>query len=264
MGQGSSRERKDAKAIAKKSVQAQKLERAKATGILSLHGCKLKRIPDNVFGITKLTTLDLSGNEITEVPAVIAQLVHLKTLKLDSNQIEILPDLSPLVKLQTLVLDSNRLVSLPALPSTLMKISARNNRLSAFPSTIGALPSVEAVDLSNNDIASVPDSIAGCVALKEITLDDNQLTQLPPVLARCEKLTAIFARKNKLGPHSIAPVLLESSAVHIMQLEGNPMTKFDLEAMEGANAFIDRRKQLKDKELHGGLNTDVTLCGLDA
>ncbi|KDO35366.1 hypothetical protein SPRG_00215 [Saprolegnia parasitica CBS 223.65] len=264
MGQvGSNRAKKDAKAITKKSVQATKIERAKATGILSLHGCKLKRIPDDVFGIEKLNTLDLSNNELTEIPAAIGQLINLKTLKLDSNQLSSLPDLSALTKLTNLVLDNNKLATLQALPMGLTKLSARNNQLLALPPTLCCLSQLESVDVSQNQISSIPSAIASCSSLKELTLDDNRIAQLPDALAQCPKLKALVVRRNRLGPQSIAASILAASAVHIMQLEGNPMSKFDLEAMDGVDAFLLRRKELKDKELHGGLNTDVTLCGLD-
>ncbi|EQC42208.1 hypothetical protein SDRG_01046 [Saprolegnia diclina VS20] len=264
MGQaGSNRAKKDAKAITKKSVQATKIERAKATGILSLHGCKLKRIPDDVFAIEKLNTLDLSNNELVEIPAAIGQLINLKTLKLDSNQLASLPDLSALTKLTNLVLDNNKLASLQALPPALIKLSARNNQLSGLPPSLCSLAHLEVVDVSQNQIASIPSAIASCLSLKELTLDDNRLSQLPTALSQCAKLKALCVRRNRLGPQSIAASILATSAVHIMQLEGNPMTKFDLEAMDGVDAFLLRRKELKDKELHGGLHTDVALCGLD-
>ncbi|OQS02007.1 hypothetical protein THRCLA_05587 [Thraustotheca clavata] len=262
MGQGSSRERKDAKAITKKSVQATKIERAKATGILSLHACKLKNIPTDVFEITKLNTLDLSNNSITEVPAI-TQLVNLKTLKLDNNQLTSLPDLSPLTKLQNLVLDNNRIVTLNGLPASLTKLSARGNAMEEFPLCICYVPNLEVVDLGANAIANVPDTIAQCTGLKELTLDNNQLTMLPAALAECPKLAALFVRNNRLGKTSISSAILAYSAIHIMQLEGNPMTKYDLEEMEGIEAFLERRKKLKDKEIHGGLSTDVSLCGLE-
>ena len=83
-----------------KHVQSQKCERAKATGILSLTDSKLKRIPDKVFELTNLNTLDLSHNALTELPIQITtQFLQLKVLKLQGNKLTMLPDLSALTKL---------------------------------------------------------------------------------------------------------------------------------------------------------------------
>ncbi|KAF0698974.1 Aste57867_10425 [Aphanomyces stellatus] len=260
---GSSREKKDAKAITKKSVQAQKIERAHATGILSLKSCKLKQIPAEVFNIPTLHTLDLSQNAITDLPPHIAQLTALKTLKVDGNQLTRLPDMDSLVKLTNLVADNNALSSVGALPPSLVKLSLRNNNLAAIPSSVCALPSLETLDVAQNAISQLPNAMSQCVQLKDINLDHNQLEYISSVFVTCTKLTMLFARHNRLGPLSLAPEFLQQSAVNVMQLEGNPLTKLDLEAMEGAEAFMERRKLIKDKVIHTGLNTDVSLCGLD-
>ncbi|MEM8675302.1 MAG: leucine-rich repeat domain-containing protein, partial [Cyanobacteria bacterium P01_G01_bin.67] len=41
---------------------------------------KLHRIPQEIFELTHLESLDLSGNEITEIPTAINQLTNLTTL----------------------------------------------------------------------------------------------------------------------------------------------------------------------------------------
>ncbi|CAK4068547.1 unnamed protein product [Aphanomyces euteiches] len=263
MGNGSSREKKDAKAITKKSVQAQKIERARATGILSLKGCKLKQIPADVFAIPTLHTLDLSQNAITELPPQITELTALKTLKVDGNQLVELPDLSALVKLTTLAADNNTLTRIGALAPNLTKLTLRGNKLTTLPESVCTLTALETLDVAQNAIRDIPNSIGECVQLKEFNIDSNKLQYVPSALTQCTKLTSFFARHNELGPQSFAPEFLHGSAVNVMQLEGNPLTKLDLEAMDGAQAFMERRKILKDKEIHGGLSTDVSLCGLD-
>ncbi|KUF94755.1 hypothetical protein AM588_10004867 [Phytophthora nicotianae] len=107
--------------------------------------------------------------------------------------------------------------------------------------------------------------------LELATLHDNKLTELPAALGRCPKLKVLSARRNTLvgrsagaTVQSIAAELLgEGSAVQVMNLEGNPMTKEDLQGMNGFDAFLTRRTKLKNKEIHGGLNSDLSLCGLE-
>ena len=83
-----------------KSVVAQKLANASKLGVLSLSEHKLKKVPEKVLGIEKLTTLDLSKNALTNGDNVLqlipARLAKLKTLNLDSNKLYCgsLPDFS--------------------------------------------------------------------------------------------------------------------------------------------------------------------------
>lgn len=172
-----------------------------------------------------------------------------------------------------LILDGNAIASLPnALPPNLAKLSLKGNQLSTIPLSVTALGALKELDLAENNIAQVPDHVAQLSELQDLTLDKNALTLLPPVLASCPKLKVLSARGNRLTgkttggatlQQSVAVEILDTSAVHIMNLEGNPMTKFDLEAMAGIESFLHRRTLLKNKEIHGGLSTDTSLCGLD-
>ncbi|KAG7377155.1 hypothetical protein PHYBOEH_001087 [Phytophthora boehmeriae] len=85
------------------------------------------------------------------------------------------------------------------------------------------------------------------------------------------KLKVLSARRNTLVGRSaggvVQPIaeqiLGERSGVQVMNLEGNPMSKEDLQEMDGFDAFLTRRTKLKNKEIHGGLNSDLSLCGLE-
>lgn len=168
-----------------------------------------------------------------------------------------------------LVLDGNAIESLPAaLPPNLTKLSLKGNRLRDVPMSVTRLASLKELDLSDNSITEVPAHVSALAALVDLTLDRNAVRHLPAALAECTKLKVISARSNQLtgngsAPQAIAPEVLSASSVHIMNLEGNPMSKFDLEAMDGFDRFLERRTQAKNKEIHGGLSADVSLCGLD-
>lgn len=249
----------------------------------------------------QLRSLDLSRNRIDELPAAMGQLTALRTLKLASNALTSLPDLSALTALTTvrlglcasalasshlvigsltplaslfivqLVLDGNAIASLPhALPPNLTKLSLRGNRLQQVPPAVLALSRLQELDLAGNAIATLPDGVARLSELQELTIDENALADLPAALAKCGKLKVLSARANRLAgkqtkeqPQAIALELLRDSGVHVMNLEGNPLTKADLEAMDGFDAFLHRRTQLKHKEIHGGLQSDLSVCGLD-
>lgn len=168
------------------------------------------------------------------------------------------------------MLDGNAIESIPLpLPPNLTKLSLKGNRLREIPASITRLKQLKELDLSGNAITEIPDHVSALGDLVDLTVDQNTVRLLPAALAQCAKLKVLSARGNRLaggtaaGPQAIASEILGASAVHIMNLEGNPLTKFDLEAMEGFESFMERRTQAKNKEIHGGLNADVSLCGLD-
>ncbi|KAG7386935.1 hypothetical protein PHYBOEH_008445 [Phytophthora boehmeriae] len=255
-----------------RSVQQQKLRSARATGVLALPESKLKKLPAELLALVSLRTLDVSGNRLTELPPELNGLKALKTLKVSSNAIALLPDLSGLTALTTLVLDGNALEDLPnALPPNLTKLSLKANRLNAVPRSVLALSQLQELDLSDNALQTLPSNLGELQELQELTVDGNALTELPAALARCGKLKVLSARRNTLVGRSaggvVQPIaeqiLGERSGVQVMNLEGNPMSKEDLQEMDGFDAFLTRRTKLKNKEIHGGLNSDLSLCGLE-
>jgi Leucine-rich repeat (LRR) protein len=280
-------------------VQQQKLKTARATGVLALPDSKLKKLPDDLLNLSVLRTLDLSGNRLSELPPQLNALKALKTLKVSSNALATLPDLSGLEALTTvrdtfvymrmhvlmlilfncgcsrnlkLVLDGNVLEDIPhALPPNLTKLSLKGNRLRAVPRSVLGLTQLQELDLSDNALESLPSNLGEMQELQELNVDGNRLTELPGALARCAKLKVLSARRNTLVGRSAggktqplaAELLGGGSAVQVLNLEGNPMTKEDLQGMDGFDAFLSRRTKLKNKEIHGGLNSDLSLCGLD-
>ncbi|TYZ60345.1 hypothetical protein PybrP1_011196 [[Pythium] brassicae (nom. inval.)] len=270
MGQAATKAQ-EARAAAKsrpkqtRSVLQQKLKSAAATGVLALPDHKLKQLPRELLELANLRSLDVSSNRLAELPRdFAAALPQLRTLKLAGNALTALPDLSALTALTTLVLDGNALTSLPeALPPNLTKLSLKNNRLRELPLSVTRLAQLQELDVSGNELAALPEHVGALASLVDLTLDQNAVRELPAALARCARLKVLSARGNRLGPHGIAREVLTDSGVHIMNLEGNPMSKFDLEAMDGFERFLERRTQAKNKEIHGGLSADVSLCGLD-
>ncbi|KAG3007959.1 hypothetical protein PC119_g14385 [Phytophthora cactorum] len=248
-----------------RSVQQQKLKSARATGVLALPDSKLKKLPQELLELATLRTLDLTGNKLSELPSQLNDLKALKMLKVSSNVLDALPDLSKLEALTTLVLDGNALEDIPnALPPSLTKLSLKGNRLRLVPRSVLELPQLQELDLSDNALETLPSNLGEMQELQELNVDGNKLSELPAALGRCGKLKVLSARRNLLVGRSAgaivqsiaAEVLGEGSAVQVMNLEGNPMTKEDLQGMDGFDAFLTRRTKLKNKEIHG-----VTILG---
>merc|ERR1712154_2414 len=86
-----------------RKVVQQKLENARKTNILSLREHKLESLPDQVFLITSLKTLDISSNELTSL-SHIDRLKLLKSLNCDDNKLGpgSMENITSLTKLQIL------------------------------------------------------------------------------------------------------------------------------------------------------------------
>lgn len=255
-----------------RSVQLQKIKTARATGVLALSDSKLKTLPLEVLELLTLRTLDLTNNKLRELPSQLNELTALKTLKISSNHLVELPTLSKLEALTTLVLDNNLLEDIPnALPPNVTKLSLKGNKLCTIPHSVLALVHLQELDLSDNALTTLPADLSKMEGLQELNVDNNKVTEVPAALGKCPKLKVLSVRQNGLTGRSqgallqsiAAEVLGEGSAIQVLNLKGNPLTKEDLQGMDGFDAFLTRRTQLKNKELHGGLNSDLSLCGLE-
>ena len=115
----------------------------------SLRGSNLKS--GDFAGLTGLTSLNLSNNEITTLPAnIFSGLSALETLRLDDNQLSTLPSgiFAGLTSLTTLNLSGNPLTSLPTgifddLPSTVTKTLPDGVTINAaVPTTVGTISDI--------------------------------------------------------------------------------------------------------------------------
>ncbi|KAL7469801.1 hypothetical protein ACHAXS_010064 [Conticribra weissflogii] len=264
---------------------------------MSLTEHSLEEIPDNVFQLSSLRTLDLSKNKIKSL-GKISQLSQLKSLNCDENRLHIgaLEPISKLSKLQTLSLGKNRLhgsdddnvvddnqhagkgvgiSSFPYLPETLKQLKIHGNSLSSIPRQIcsAKMCRLEKLDLSDNTIAAVPPEICNLVALTDLNLDKNTLVSLPPQLGQLKKLKTLSLRHNHIrvsttnfsstNPQPIPASVFEDTMLIDLNLHGNGLSSGELNEFEGFSVFMERRKKVKNKNLHGGALTDMGVCGLD-
>jgi serine/threonine protein kinase len=150
---------------------------------LNLTGNLFTSLPEALGGLTALTDLALSENQLTSLPVALGRLTALNFLNLGENQLTSLPEaLGGLAALTTLHLGGNQLTSLPAALGALTALTTlnlRNNQLTSLPAALGALTALTYLDLGNNQLTSLPAALGARTALTWLGLGGNQLTNLP-------------------------------------------------------------------------------------
>eukprot|EP00970_Alexandrium_tamarense_P002833 scaffold397_cov317-Alexandrium_tamarense.AAC.2 len=231
--------------------------------------------------LTSLRTLDLSKNKISSLGKV-SQLKELKSFNCDENVLtssELAP-LSNLTKLQSLSLGKNRLENpsnqaFPSLPPTIKQLKIYGNSLSSIPKQIcdPKMKLLEKLDLSFNNLAAVPIEICNLSALTDLNLDNNVIVSLPKEVGLLKKLKTLSLRNNYIqvkstnfsdssNPQPIPASVFEDTLLIDLNLHGNKLSSTQLNEFEGFNAFLERRKKVKTKNLYGGAMTDMGVCGL--
>ncbi len=125
---------------------------AKITSI-NLSNQNLTKIPDEVYSYHHLRKLNLSGNKITNISSQIVQLKRLKVLNLSNNNFtQLHAGIFKLPSLEILIISENNIKTLPQQIATLTKLKilvAYNNKLS--DNNLELLPlSLRRLNLTNN------------------------------------------------------------------------------------------------------------------
>ena len=200
---------------------SKQLIKACQTGQLTLRDLGLHSLPEETFDIAShvpagvnwweshetLLRLDASQNKLSGIPPSIASLQRLTSLNLSFNQLDSLPEAdvwSQLVSLVSLQLGHNALEGLPdglggrGLPP-LVHLSLSHNRLHHLPSSLAEMP-LESLDVSHNRLeaftgfgGSLGGSLGAHAHLRELNLSSNRIQSLtsltlnpPPNIERLE------------------------------------------------------------------------------
>lgn len=191
-----------------------------ALTVLSLEENRLEVLPLGISEITTLTTLDLSKNRLYSLPAGIEALVSLKTLLLESNNIEELPGdaISRLTELKVLNLAKNRLIDLPAAMCKLLSLTVLNvekNDLYFLPEALRGMHLLE-LRVGHNRIERLSADLFGDALGRTVQMFsccENNLLELPASLARLSPKSMLEADYNPLI--SPPPALLSEGLVTV-------------------------------------------------
>lgn len=149
---------------------------------LRINSINLKRIDGRIFKLSKLTILDLSGNNISQVPESISSLVLLKELNLSKNK---LTGLQPTFftsvahSLCLLDLSYNQLEMIPYSLQNfkfMVTLNLASNKLKRLPVTLDKLKYLKKLDLAGNQQLNVLPGTFMNLRLDHLSLSSTTLT----------------------------------------------------------------------------------------
>ena len=185
--------------------------------VLNLSCMKLSSLPDVIFRIAHLETLDLSYNKFTFLSLNCVR--HLVSLNLRSNELTSF-SLNHMEKLESLNLVNNRLISfsLSHMPQ-LTSLNLRCNELTSF--SLDYTEKLTLLDLEDNQLTSF--SLSHMKNLALLYLSNNQLSSF--LSCDLPNVKHIDLRNNylsHLGPNCINSI---NTHQHItLDLRGNPLS----------------------------------------
>lgn len=185
----------------------------------------LIEIPEDVFELTQLTTLDLGRNLLTNLPESIVKLKNLAFLYLGDNLFTSLPEpITKLTKLATLSIGFNKLSNLPESIiklQSLRELELSNAQLVSLPEAVTKLRDLRWLNLGFNKLANLPESIGELQNLATLDVRDNKLTSLPDSIIKLHKLKELNLKGNQLAtpPQEVAEKGVESIREYFRQLD---------------------------------------------
>ena len=208
---------------------------------------KLTKIPDDIFELTHLKSLNLSHNQLSKLPDSFATLPNLNSLYLSGNKLAKLPNsFVDLSKLTTLDLSGNRLSNLPNFLgniSNLTTLDLRGNQLSNLPNSFANLSNLTTLYLSYNKLSSFPDSLFALSSLTALYLSHNQIFNLPDSFDNLSKLTTLYLRDNQI--YNLPPSIAKLDKLTTLDLRGNPLATPPIEiVIHGVGAIRSYFRQL--------------------
>ncbi|WP_420645400.1 COR domain-containing protein [Candidatus Leptofilum sp.] len=228
------------------TIEAAQRSRSTSLNLVLFSGeDRLEEIPNAVFEMEWLKSLNLSGNQLTVIPSEIGQLQNLTELRLYKNQLTAVPpEIAKLQNLTTLNLSSNRLAAVPAeigQLQNLTRLDLSSNHLKAVPSEIAKLQNLTTLDLGFNKLKAVPSEIAKLQRLTTLWLSYNQLTAVSAWLFNLPKLEKLYLHDN---PIQTPP----QEVLELKKLSGNRIVNlnkvrayFDQLAEEGVDTLYEAK-----------------------
>jgi len=182
--------------------------------VLDVSFCKANEMI-NVCSLRKLTTLNLSYNNLSYLPGEIGSLLNMITLNLNHNKLINLPkELGLLRNMVTLDLSFNSLEHLPeeiCLLQKMTRLLLNNNKLSNLPEKIGLLSNLIELNLNGNLLTNLPQQLRHLSNLRSLDLTHNWFQQVPSVLRvmKYNKVSVFLYRNFITKPQKIGRIITQ-------------------------------------------------------
>jgi len=251
---------------------------------LDISNNKLKDLPPNLTKLTKLKSLKCDKNLLPNgsLSPTITQFSNLQILSAGENKLGQSPVESTTSKnynkkrnKKSSPTRSPFPFSFPSLPPSLKQLKLESNHFKSVPLQIcdPLLLKLEKLDLSRNNLLIIPPEIANLSSLTELNLDGNILVSLPEEVGDLGALKALSLQDNQIQvnttcfsdewPQPLPVGLFQDTPLIDLNLRGNNLTNTQLNQFEGFDKFLERRQNVKSKNIYGGALTDLGVCGLE-
>lgn len=232
---------------------------------LILQDCGISSVHADIGKLTKLTTLEITGNKVSALPGAVGNLKNLTSVNLRNNKFTALPTVTKnWTKLTSLDLSGNNLTQIPvgSIPymtslttlnlannklvsntsstlaklnklSTLTKLTTLNlsgNSITALPTTaLGKMTKLKYLYLQNNAITEIPSVIGKLTALVELDASNNKITKIDASISKCVKINKLKLQNNKLTTipslKALTKLKCTSTDYYALNLCGNKLSK---------------------------------------
>lgn len=127
---------------------------------LKLRSAGIATLPEDIYRLRGLESLDVSNNELTTLPESITQIKGLKVIKANNNVLRWLPSHIGAMK-------------------GLITLNVSRNYIKVLPKSFLQLPNLKTLDLSHNKLKQIPYGLASMKGLESIGLAGNFISYLP-------------------------------------------------------------------------------------
>eukprot|EP01100_Stratorugosa_tubuloviscum_P006481 TRINITY_DN2795_c0_g1_i1.p1 TRINITY_DN2795_c0_g1~~TRINITY_DN2795_c0_g1_i1.p1 ORF type:complete len:1074 (+),score=578.18 TRINITY_DN2795_c0_g1_i1:158-3379(+) len=238
---------------------------------LKLKSNLLTEIPNGLYQMENLNTLDLNSNRITEISNLIEQLQQLDQLQIGDNQIQLLPNeitninclrilnvfgnrletlpnnLGKLAELSNLHVGYNQLIKLPSFEGlnelTDLFLSGNPN-LQQLHESIYNLPILAQLYIANIGMINLPNSIGNITTLEKLDCSNNQLTMIPNAIASIGYLQHAVFFNNQINVSGLPSSLEKMSDLHELDLTKNNLEQLpdwlNTIVLHGGEVLIDQ------------------------
>lgn len=218
-----------------------------STTVLSLNSKNLTEIPLEVFTLTNLEELYLSGNEISVIPEEIKYLTNLRKLYVGNNNLSVIPlEVFTLTKLEELYLGINEISVVPEeikYLTNLKRLDLSKNKISVVLEEIKYLTNLKGLFLTNNNISVIPEEIKYLINLESLYVSENNISVILEEVKYLTNLQILLLHDNNI---SVIPIeIINCRRLKMFQYSHNPIEEIDIRITR----FIDRMNNYKNHGL---------------